>query len=64
MGIVLRWREEPFDCEFRDTRGGGMLNVYVDGQTAWREPAASAAVAYTRARELRDVLAPRGAKLA
>ena len=61
-GIVLRWREEPFDCEFRDARAGADLSVYAQGEMVWKEPATSAADAHERARELRAMLMPRRAR--
>lgn len=69
MRIVLRWREEPFDCEFRDAAAGaaplGALSVYSRGEMLWKEPVRSAADAHDRARELRAMLlAPPGARLA
>jgi len=63
MGIVLRWREEPFDCEFRDASAGAALSVYSQGEMLWKEPVGSAADAHDRARELRAMLlAPRRAR--
>ena len=64
MGIVLRWREEPFDCEFRDAREGGTLTLYLDGEVVWREAVESAAAAHVRAREGREALMPRRARRA
>ena len=64
MAIVLRWREEPFECEFRDARSGGMLPLHLDGDIVWKEPVPSAAAAYIRAREARDELVPHRAKRA
>lgn len=56
MPIALRWREEPFDCEFAGSAAGGMLRIFSDGTIVWEEPAGSAAAAYDRAREVRDLL--------
>ena len=60
MGIALRWREEPFDCEFVGASGGGTLTLFSDGQLMWQEPVRSAATAQVRAQELKAMLlAPR-----
>jgi hypothetical protein len=64
MAIVLRWREEPFDCEFRDGRGGGTLTLYQEGEVIWKESVPSAALAHDRSREARETLLPRRAKRA
>lgn len=64
MGIVLRWQEDPFECEFRDARGGGLLSLYRDGELVWKEPVSSAAAAHYRAREAREELLPNRAKRA
>jgi hypothetical protein len=59
MGIALRWREEPFDCEFVGAPSGGTLQMFAGGQLVWQEPVRSAVVACDRARELKDrLLAP------
>ena len=60
MGISLRWREEPFDCQFVGGPSGGTLLILSEGQPVWQEPVRSASDAYERARELKDrLLAPR-----
>lgn len=64
MAIVLRWREEPFDCEFRDGRDGGTLILYLDGEVVWKEGVPSAALAHDRSCEARETLLPRRAKRA
>lgn len=56
MTLALRWREEPFDCEFTDALNGGVLRVFVEGQLVGQEIARSAALAYARAREMKQVL--------
>jgi hypothetical protein len=63
MGIVLRWFEDPFECELV-TRGGGRILVVAtpDGHVVWEEPVASASAACDRAREVRDRLTPGGRK--
>jgi hypothetical protein len=60
MAIALRWREEPFDCEFVGSANGGTLSIYSNGELAWQEGVASAVAAHDRAREIREqLLAPR-----
>ena len=60
MGIALRWREEPFDCEFVGASGGGTLTLFADGQLMWQEGVRSAAAAQVRAQEVKAMLlAPR-----
>ncbi|MGH9372701.1 MAG: hypothetical protein ACRD15_14335 [Vicinamibacterales bacterium] len=60
MGIALRWREEPFDCEFLGTAGRGTLRVYADGELVCEERVDSATAAHDRAREVKDeLLSPR-----
>jgi hypothetical protein len=54
MGIALRWREEPFDCEFRGSPGRGTLRVYADGELVCEEQVESATAAHDRAREVKD----------
>jgi hypothetical protein len=54
MAIVLRWREEPLDCEFVASAGQGTLRVYADGKLVCEERIDSAAAAHDRAREMRD----------
>jgi hypothetical protein len=56
MTIALRWREEPFDCEFRSVGGTGALRLFADGQLLREEMVACATAAYERARELRKQL--------
>lgn len=58
--IALRWREEPFDCEFIDTQNGALLTIFADGELVWQELVRSAAAAYERAREVTaSLLEPR-----
>jgi hypothetical protein len=65
MGIVLRWLEEPFECELVTRAGGRTLVVTTtEGHIVWEEPVASASAACDRAREIRDRLAPGGRKRA
>ena len=60
MGIALRWREEPFDCQFASGPSGGTLTVFAGGRMVWQELVRSASSAYDRAREVKDsLLAPR-----
>jgi hypothetical protein len=60
MGIALRWREEPFDCEFVGSAGSGQLRMYAERKLLRQEPVPSASAAYDRARELKEELvAPR-----
>jgi hypothetical protein len=56
MGIALRWREEPFDCEFTGASGEGTLWVYSGGQLVWQEPVRTAAAAQVRAQEVKALL--------
>jgi hypothetical protein len=56
MNLALRWREDPFDCEFTAALDGGVLRLFADGQLVSEESVRSAASAYDRARELRHVL--------
>ena len=56
MGIALRWREEPFDCQFSSGPTGGTLTVSAGGRLVWQEKVRSAASAYERAREVKDSL--------
>ncbi|MGH8639136.1 MAG: hypothetical protein ACREUZ_18530 [Burkholderiales bacterium] len=56
MGIALRWREEPFDCEFTGSAGRGTLRLYADGELVCEERVESASAAHDRARELKDAL--------
>jgi hypothetical protein len=65
MAIALRWREEPFDCQFIGAPSGGTLHIFSEGQLVWQEPVRSAVIAYSRACELKDrLLAPRAKKQA
>jgi hypothetical protein len=60
MGIALRWREEPFDCQFASGPSGGTLFVFAGGRLVWQELVRSAASACDRAREVKDsLLSPR-----
>jgi hypothetical protein len=60
MGIALRWREEPFDCEFTGAANGGTLVVASGGRIVWQEPARTASAAQVRAQEVKALLlAPR-----
>ena len=60
MGIALRWREEPFDCEFVGASGGGTLTLFSNGQLVWQESVRSATAAQVRAQEVKaDLLSPR-----
>jgi hypothetical protein len=60
MSIALRWREDPFDCEFVDAPGGAILTIFANGEPVWHEVVRSAAAAYERAREVRaSLMAPR-----
>ena len=56
MNLALRWREDPFDCEFTVAPDGGVLRLFADGQLVGQERVRSAASACDRARELRQVL--------
>jgi len=56
MTIALRWREDPFDCEFRCIGGKGALRLFADGELLQEEVVACATAAYERARELRKLL--------
>lgn len=56
MGIALRWREEPFHCRFAAGPSGGTLSVFAEGRLVWEELVRSAAGAYDRAREVKDLL--------
>ena len=56
MTIALRWREDPFDCEFRCSGGAGALKLFADGELLREEVVACATAAYERARELRKLL--------
>jgi hypothetical protein len=56
MGIALRWREEPFDCEFVGASSGGTLTLFADGQLMWQESVRSAAAAQVRAQEVKAML--------
>ena len=56
MTIALRWREEPFDCEYRSVGGDGALRMFAGGALIREERVASASAAYERARELRKLL--------
>lgn len=56
MNLALRWREDPFDCEFTDALNGGVLRLFSEGQLVGQEIVRSAALAYARARELKQVL--------
>ena len=59
MDVALRWHEEPFECEFVGAQPEGTLRMRSDGHVVWSEPVRSAAVAYGRAREVKDqLLAP------
>jgi hypothetical protein len=62
MGIALRWREEPFMCEFLGASGGGTLTVFSGNQVVWQEPVASAVAAHERAREIKEMLLSARAK--
>lgn len=65
MDVSLRWYEEPFECEFVGAQPEGTLRMRADGQVVWSEPVRSAALAYGRAREVKDqLLAPRRARRA
>jgi hypothetical protein len=64
MGIALRWREEPFDCEFVGAPSGGTLQMFSAAQIVWQEPVRSAVVACERAREVKDKLLARRARQA
>jgi hypothetical protein len=60
MGIALRWREEPFDCEFIGSAGGGQLRMYDERKMVRQEAVPSASAAHDRARELKEqLLSPR-----
>ena len=56
MTLALRWREDPFDCEFTEALNGGVLRLFSEGQLVAQEVVRSAALAYARARELKQVL--------
>jgi hypothetical protein len=64
MNLALRWREDPFDCEFTDAPNGGALRLFADGELVSHELVPSAAVACARARELKQVLLLRSRKQA
>ena len=64
MGIVLRWREEPYDCEFRESRSRAILSMAAEGELVWKEPVPSAATACRRAREISELLLSRREKRA
>ena len=60
MGIALRWREEPFDCEFIGSAGGGQLRMYDERKLVRQEAVSSASAAHDRAQELKEqLLSPR-----
>jgi hypothetical protein len=56
MTLALRWREDPFDCEFTDALDGGVLRLFLEGQLVGQEIVRSAALAYARAREMKQGL--------
>lgn len=58
MTVALRWREDPFDCEFTDVLNGGILRMFLDGHLISHEIVRSAAAACERARDLRQILLP------
>jgi hypothetical protein len=63
MGIALRWREEPFDCEFVGGPDHGVLTMYSGSRVVWRGEVPSAVAAHDRAQEVKDrLLAPQAKK--
>jgi hypothetical protein len=56
MGITLRWRVEPFDCEFHLDGGSGWLVMRSEGLAVAQEAAPTARAAHQRASDLADML--------
>jgi hypothetical protein len=61
-GITIRWREEPFACEFRGGTAGGSLYLFENDELVATDTVATLVVAHQRARELSSALLWKRAK--
>lgn len=61
-GITIRWREEPFTCEFRGGTAGGWLYLFEDDELVATDTVPTLVDAHQRARELSSALLWKRAK--
>lgn len=61
-GITIRWRDEPFTCEFRGTAAGGWVYLFEGDDRVASDTVPTVLAAYQRARELSHALLWKRAK--